>query len=421
MALIALGINHQTAPVALRERVAFDPETLPQALQQLHNREGCRGAVILSTCNRTEVYVQDNASPQVLLEWLAAFHQVTLDDLAQHTYQLNQLQAITHLMRVASGLDSLILGEPQILGQVKQAYAQAKAVGTLSYRLERLFDRAFSVAKQVRTHTDIGASAVSVAYAAVNLAKHIFGDLTKARVLLVGAGETIELVAKHLRDQGVQAPVVANRTLLRAEHLANEFGGQPITLHQLGDALGHADIVICSTASPMPIVGTGAVSRALKLRRRQPMLLVDLAVPRDVEPEVGDLRDAYLYTVDDLQNIIADNMSSREAAAKQAQAIINEQADLFIQWLQSQQSVSAIKQYRQQGAETRDELVEKALQSLDNGQPAEQVVRELAYKLTNSLLHPTTKALQQAGIEQQTQSLSDLANSLGLALKNDER
>ncbi|MBD1389741.1 glutamyl-tRNA reductase [Neiella sp. HB171785] len=421
MALIALGINHQTAPVALRERVAFDPETLPQALQQLHNREGCRGAVILSTCNRTEVYVQDEAEPQALLQWLADFHQVTLNDLAEHTYQLNQLEAITHLMRVSSGLDSLILGEPQILGQVKQAYAQAKAVGTLSYRLERLFDRAFTVAKQVRTHTDIGASAVSVAYAAVNLAKHIFGELGKAKVLLVGAGETIELVAKHMRDQGVEAPVVANRTLHRAELLANEFGGRPITLHQLGDALGHADIVICSTASPMPIVGAGAVSRALKARRHRPMLLVDLAVPRDVEPEVGDLRDAYLYTVDDLQNIIADNMSSREKAAQQAEGMIAEHAELFSQWLQSQQSVSAIKQYRQQGAEVRDELVEKALQSLDNGLPPEQVVRELAYKLTNTLLHPTTKALQQAGSEQQSQRLSHLADSLGLALKNDER
>ena len=324
-------------------------------------------------------------------------------------------------MRVAAGLDSLILGEPQILGQVKQAYAQAKALGTLSYVIERLFDRAFSVAKQVRTQTDIGASAVSVAYAAVNLAKHIFGDLSQARILLVGAGETIELVAKHLQDQGGKAPVVANRTLARAEVLAQQFNGTPITLHQLGDALGKADIVISSTASPMPIIGVGAVGTALKARRRQPMLLVDLAVPRDIEPEVGELRDAYLYTVDDLQNIIADNMSSREAAAKEADAIITEHATLFMQWISAQKSVTAIKQYRQQGEVVRDEWVGKAPIALDNGQAPEQVIKELAYKLTNSLLHPTTKPLQHAGLEQQSQRLAHLADSLGLALKNDEQ
>lgn len=420
MALIALGINHQTAPVALRERVAFDPEGLAHALNQLLALPENQGAVILSTCNRTEVYVQSESNSEALLKWLSQFHQIPESELASHVYDLQQVDAIRHLMRVASGLDSLILGEPQILGQVKQAYAQAKAVGSLSYQLERLFDRAFSVAKLVRTQTDIGASAVSVAYAAVNLAKHIFGKLESAKVLLVGAGETIELVAKHLKDQGVQSLVVANRTLARAEGLASQFEGQSITLHQLGEALHQADIVISSTASPMPIVGVGAVSSALKARRRQPMLLVDLAVPRDVEPEVGELRDAYLYTVDDLQNIIADNISSREAAAKEANVMVTEHAELFMQWLNAQKSVSAIKQYRQHGESLRDEWVEKALLSLDNGQPAEQVIRELAYKLTNSLMHPTTKALQQAGSEHQSSRLTHLADSLGLAVKNDE-
>lgn len=420
MALIALGINHQTAPVALRELVAFDPEILPDALHQLLQRPSCQGAVILSTCNRTELYVQDEQSCEALLSWLANFHNVAVHELAEHIYTLEKVDVISHLMRVAAGLNSLILGEPQILGQVKQAYAQAKAVGSLSYLLERLFDRAFSVAKLVRTQTDIGASAVSVAYAAVNLAKHIFGSLEQAKVLLIGAGETIELVAKHLQEQGVASPVVANRTLARAEMLAGQFNGQCITLHQLGDALHQADIVISSTASPMPIVGVGAVSRALKARRRQPMLLVDLAVPRDIEPEVGELRDAYLYTVDDLQNIIADNMSSREAAAKEAELIITEHAELFTQWLQAQKSVSVIKQYRQQGESVRDEWVAKALLSLQNGHPAEQVIHELAYKLTNSLMHPTTKALQQAGTENQSSMLIHLADSLGLAITNDK-
>ncbi|MCM2679187.1 glutamyl-tRNA reductase [Echinimonas agarilytica] len=420
MALIALGINHQTAPVSLRERVAFDPDCLPDALKQLQMRQGCQGAVILSTCNRTELYVEDEGSPEQLLDWLVAFHQVDRTELEQHVYALKKTEAISHLMCVSAGLDSLILGEPQILGQVKQAYAQAKSLDTVSYLLERLFDRAFTVAKQVRTQTDIGASAVSVAYAAVNLAKHIFGQLDKAKVLLVGAGETIELVGKHLQDQGVTESVVSNRTLARASALADQFNGRAVTLHQLGDELNKADIVISSTASPMPIVGVGAVSTALKARRRQPMLLVDLAVPRDIEPEVGDLRDAYLYTVDDLQNIIADNMSSREAAAKEANAMVQEHAKLFMQWVRAQKSVSAIKQYRQQGEMNRDELVNKALLSLDNGQPADQVVRELAYKLTNTLMHPTTKALQQAGTEQQSQRLAHLADSLGLALKKDE-
>lgn len=421
MALIALGINHQTAPVALRERVAFDPEGLAAALYQLRSRFSCQGAVILSTCNRTEVYVQDEGTTESLLQWLADFHQIEPRELASHVYGLQQAEAVGHLMRVSAGLDSLILGEPQILGQVKQAYAQAKAVGSLSYQLERLFDRAFSVAKLVRSQTEIGASAVSVAYAAVNLARHIFGQLENAKVLLVGAGETIELVAKHLQEQGVTAPVVANRTLVRAQQLAGQFNGQCITLHQLGDALHQADIVISSTASPMPIVGVGAVSRALKARRRQPMLLVDLAVPRDIEPEVGELRDAYLYTVDDLQNIIADNMSSREAAAKEAEVMVTEHVELFMQWVNAQKSVSAIKQYRQQGESLRDEWVNKALLALENGQSAEQVIRELAYKLTNSLMHPTTKALQQAGSEQQSSRLTHLADSLGLAVKNDEQ
>lgn len=415
MRLLTLGINHHTAPVELRERIAFDPEQQVNALQELATQHGADAAVILSTCNRTEIYIDGDLDSQTLLEWLYQFHQLAPGSLDERFYIYEHEEAVAHLMNVACGLDSMVMGEPQILGQVKQAYSQARAAGVLNTEMERLLDRTLSVAKQVRTDTEIGTSAVSVAYAAVNLAKHIFGELERARVLLIGAGETITLVARHLQEQNVATITVANRTIERANTLASECGGKAITLQQVTEHLPSADIVIGSTASPLPIVGVGAIEKAIKARRYQPMLLVDLAVPRDIEPEVNDLEGAFLYTVDDLQRIVSQNMEARQEAARLANDIIAQQAQAFMQWLDAQQSVDLVKNYRQQGNDICDELLTKARQALEQGQNPDTVLTQLAHKLANRLMHGPTKALQQAALHGDSEGLQHLAVGLGLA------
>ena len=339
MTLTALGINHKTAPVALREKVAFTPDSLVSALASLKQIDGIEESVIVSTCNRTEVYVKGAGEAALLLDWLSAFHDVKREDIEQNSYLYQQEDAVKHVMRVASGLDSLILGEPQILGQIKQAFSDAKHSGTVGAEFERLFQHTFSVAKKVRSETEIGANAVSVAFAAVQLAKHIFSALPKRSVLLVGAGETIELVAQHLKEQGVQRLAVANRTVARAENLAANLGADVLTLSQLPEHLHDFDIVISSTASQLPLIGKGMVEKALKQRRNMPMFLVDLAVPRDIESQVNELGDAYLYTVDDLQHIVEQNLASREMAAQDAEKIIDDQASVFLSWKQAQHSI----------------------------------------------------------------------------------
>lgn len=289
MTLLALGINHKTAPVALRERVTFSPDTLDKALESLLAQPMVQGGVVLSTCNRTELYLsveeQDNLQ-EALIRWLCDFHGLNEEDLRKSLYWHQDNDAVSHLMRVASGLDSLVLGEPQILGQVKKAFADSSRGHLNVSELERMFQKSFSVAKRVRTETDIGASAVSVAFAACTLARQIFESLSSVTVLLVGAGETIELVARHLREHNVRKMVIANRTRERAQALADEVGAEVIALSDIDERLKDADIIISSTASPLPIIGKGMVERALKARRNQPMLLVDIAVPRDVEPRV---------------------------------------------------------------------------------------------------------------------------------------
>lgn len=396
MAIFALGINHKTAPVALREKLAFAPEQVPEALQQLSATLGLADAVILSTCNRTELYFSGDAeqSEQVLY-WLAQFHQLNLAELQQHLYLYRDQDAVQHLMRVASGLDSLVLGEPQILGQVKQAYNQSRQAGTINPQFERLFQKTFSVAKEVRTETDIGANAVSVAFAAVTLAKQIFGKLEKVRVLLIGAGETIELVAKHLTEQGAKHLSVANRTYERAETLARQFDAQVLTLSQVPARLADADIVISSTASTLPIVGKGMVEQALKLRKHKPMFLVDLAVPRDIEQQVAELEDAYLYTVDDLQSIVAQNLNNRQQAAEQAGVIITSGMADFQQWLQLQDKADWLRDYRQRCEQVKTELLARAQNQLVAGQDPEKVMAELATKLSNRLMHSPTRAIRQ--------------------------
>ncbi|TQQ22572.1 glutamyl-tRNA reductase [Vibrio cholerae] len=415
MSLLAIGINHNTASVELREKVAFGPEKLSLALNQLSTSSHVKGGVILSTCNRTEIYCDvRSASKNKVIEWLSQFHQVSLDELKPSLYVHEEQAAIRHLMRVACGLDSLVLGEPQILGQVKQAYAEARENHAVNPATEKLFQKAFSVAKRVRTETEIGGSAVSVAYAACTLAKHIFESLADATVLLVGAGETIELVAKHLAGHRCKRMIVANRTRERALSLAQQFGADVIALNEIPDYLAQADIVISSTASPLPIIGKGMVESALKARRHQPMLLVDIAVPRDIEPQVGKLNDAYLYSVDDLQSIVDSNIEQRKVEAIQAEAIVSEESATFMSWMRSLQAVDSIRDYRKQANEAREELLNKSLQALAAGGDPEKLLIELSNKLTNKLIHTPTRALQTAAEQGEPAKLAVIRQSLGL-------
>jgi len=400
LSIVAVGINHKTAPVAVREKLSFNPDKLSSALKEMLAAVKCREVAILSTCNRTELYlVQDGdfkLTQERLVQWLESYHNVPAATILPSLYWHQDKQAVNHMMRVACGLDSLVLGEPQILGQMKQAYNHAKAAGSMALIMDRLFQRTFGVAKQVRTDTDIGTSAVSVAFASVNLAKHIFASLEKTSVLLVGAGETIELVAKHLYENKVGKITVANRTIARAENMAKQVGADVITLAQIPEHMSKADIVISSTGSTLPIIGKGMVEQALTKRRHQPIFMVDLAVPRDIEEQVGDLEDVFLYTVDDLQSIISQNLENRRKAAVEAQSIVNNQSDNFMSWLRGLNTQDTIISYREQCLSERDLLLEKAILQLQTGKHAEAVVGELATKLTNKFMHAPTSALQSA-------------------------
>ncbi len=415
MTIVVLGINHKTASIDLREKVAFSVEQLNDALQYLTLTDGFEESIIVSTCNRTEVYCRlERNDPQPLLCWLAQFHQLAETELSQHSYCYVNEKAVSHLMQVACGLDSLVLGEPQILGQIKQAYQSAKLLGSVGVLFERLFQKTFSVAKQVRTETDIGSSAVSVAFAAVNLAKHIYGKLDKTKVLLIGAGETIELVARHLKQNGCINMTVANRTLQRAQLLANEFEGSVISLAQVPEKLISSDIVISSTGSTLPIIGKGVVEQALKARRYKPMLFIDIAVPRDIESQVGDLNDAYLYSIDDLQTIVNQNVASREKAAEAALEIIEKRVIEFDVWLKSLDSVDIIRVYRSKVDTLKTELVERASAQINAGKPAEKVILELANKLSNRLMHAPTSAIKQAAETGELAQLAQLKKVLGI-------
>ncbi|WP_370279019.1 glutamyl-tRNA reductase [Pontibacterium sp.] len=407
MALLALGINHKTAPVSVRERVAFTPEQLTDALSDARVSASLKEVAILSTCNRTELYcTTELEGTRALLEWLGRFHDLDPDQLQQCSYAHWGEDAARHMMRVASGLDSLVLGEPQILGQLKSSFALSQDEGHVGAELGRLFQQTFSVAKQVRTDTAIGENPVSVAYAAVSLAQHIFSDLSSSRALLIGAGETIELVARHLAQAGVQDITVANRTLNRALSLAEEFNGKAILLGDIPEALSDADIVIASTASQLPILGKGAVEAALKKRKHEPIFMVDIAVPRDIEPQVADLDDVYLYTVDDLKEVIEENQRSRENAAREAEEIIEAGAHEFMRQLRSLLAVDTLTALRSQAEQTRDQELEKAMRQLRNGKDAEEVLSQLARGLTNKMLHQPTIQMRKASAEGRTEVLS---------------
>jgi len=407
MAFLALGINHKTASVDVRERVAFTPEQLVEALQQLCQRTGTREAAILSTCNRSELYIeQSSAQAEAVLEWLAEYHQLSAADLRACAYVHEDADAVRHMMRVAAGLDSLVLGEPQILGQMKSAYAVAREAGTVGPLLGRLFQATFSAAKQVRTDTAIGENPVSVAFAAVSLARQIFSDLQRSQALLIGAGETITLVARHLHEQGVKRIVVANRTLERAKVLAEEFGAHAVLLADIPQELVNSDIVISSTASQLPILGKGAVESALKQRRHKPIFMVDIAVPRDIEPEVGELDDVYLYTVDDLHEVVAENLKSRQGAAQAAEEMVTGGVNDFMARLRELAAVDVLRAYRQQGERLRDEELQKAQRMLANGGNAEDVLMQLARGLTNKLLHAPSVQLKKLSAEGRLDALA---------------
>lgn len=402
MPLFAVGINHKTAPVDVREKVAFEPSRVPDALRDLRQQTRVSEAAILSTCNRTEVVCcAENPDSAAIIDWFRHYHKLKPEDVEPYVYIHPEQFAVQHLMRVASGLDSLVLGEPQILGQLKDAYATAKNAGTVGVLLNRLFQHTFSVAKQVRTDTAIGASPVSVAFAAVNLAKQIFGDFATHTAMMIGAGETIELAARHLHENGIGRLIIANRTVERAHALAAEFNGYAIALAEIPEHLAEVDIVISSTASTLPILGKGAVESAIKARKHKPMLMVDIAVPRDIEPEVAGLEDVYLYTVDDLREIIDENIRSRQEAAQQAEEIIDTQVAHFMQWLQSLNAVSTIKAYRRWAEQTRDAEVETALRALARGVAPDVVISDMARLITNKLIHIPTTRLRLAALEGQ--------------------
>ena len=397
MNLVALGINHQTAPVSLRERVAFADDSLAPALAALRALPQVAEVALLSTCNRTELYAISNDDGRALGDWLAS-HPGGAHDLQAYLYRHHNAEAVRHLFRVATGLDSLVLGEPQILGQVKHAWAAARAAGTLGNQLDRLFQHAFVTAKRARTDTRIGVNPVSVASAAVRLAQESFAHPADACVLLIGAGETIELIARHLVQSKVKRLLIANRTLVHAQELASRHGGVALPLAELDRHLGEADIVFSATASRVPILGRGEVSAALAQRKHRPMLLLDLAVPRDIAPEVGALQDVFLYTVDDLERAVEDNRRSRRDAADAAEAIVELQVARFVETLAAGPRTEPLRRLRAYGERARAELLAKAKQQLTAGQDPHDVLEGLAHRLTNRLLHAPTAALHEAAL-----------------------
>jgi glutamyl-tRNA reductase len=400
MQLFALGLNHTTAPVEIREKVNFTPERLKHALHDFIARDLAQEIVILSTCNRTELYCGlEYDTTEAIINWLSHYHNVSNQSLRKHLYTHKQADTVRHLLRVACGLNSMILGEPQILGQMKSAYKTACTEGSTGQILNKLFEHSFSVAKQVRTDTAIGSSPVSVAFAAVRLAQQIFGDLSQNTALLIGAGETIELAARHLHENHLGRMIVANRTVERARQLAKEFAGYAITLEEIPNHLAEADVVISSTASPNYVLTRSTVEQAIKIRKHRPIFMVDIAVPRDIDPMVGELDDIYLYSVDDLNEVIQENLRSREQAAQKAEEIIDTHVAHFMGWWNSLNVVDTICHLREQAQEAHHRLVTKAKRMIDSGKSPHDVIDFLAHTLTNTLMHEPCVQLRQAGYE----------------------
>jgi glutamyl-tRNA reductase len=415
MSLSLAGINHRTAPVAIRERAAFDPAQLEHELAALRDDCGLEEALILSTCNRTEIYAVSRDDDAISIgDWLAGRADIGNGERGC-IYGEPGAAAIRHTMAVACGLDSMVLGEHEILGQMKEAYRRAHQAGTTGPILNRLFQQTFATAKRVRTETAIGANAVSLAYAAVNLSRQIFSDLEQHTALLVGAGETIQLVARHLHGQGLGRMIVANRSLERAHDLAHEFDGFAIALDEIPAHLHEADIVVSATSSPDVLVSYAAVEAALKRRRRRPIFMVDLAVPRDIEPKAADLSDIYLYTVDQLESVVEENRRARQHAADAAQSLLDLEAAYFTRRMQALDTVDDLVALRERVDRAADELLDKARRRLAAGEAPEAVMEHLAHGLTRQMLHPPTRAIQRAGETGDLELLAALRRLLDIA------
>ena len=397
MKLLIVGINHNSAPMALRERVAFTPERIPDALESMLADAKLPEAAILSTCNRTEIIaVAESEAREAILHWLTNYQQLDRNDLVAGLYVKTGEEALRHAIRVAAGLDSMILGEPQILGQFKASFETAKRLGTLGSELGHLADTALRIARKVRNETVIGESSVSVASTAVTLARQVFSNPGDCRALLVGAGDTSRLVAEHLHSSGVKHMVIANRTPGAAIDLARRFNGEAAGLQTLPQRLPDADIVIASTAARLPILGKGMVERALKARRHKPILMVDLAVPRNIEPEVAGLRNIYLYSVDDLQSTVRENLSSRAHAAATAEKILRREVAGFRSREEIRSTNQAIKQFRKLHDELKEQELAKVLERLGKGEDPEQLLTDLANRLTNKIIHNPTVTIRRA-------------------------
>lgn len=402
MPLQILGINHKTAPVNIRESVVIPESCISDALISLNTQQGINAGIIVSTCNRTEIYCETDFDQYLpLVQWLAEYNNLEVHMIEKYVYHYRQESAVRHTLRVASSLDSMVLGEPQILGQLKMSYQASSNAGTLGLHLDRLFQHTFSVAKQVRSETSIGSSPVSIAYAAVTLAKQIFSDLSEQTSLLIGAGETIKLVARHLHNNNINRIIVANRSYQKAHDLAKQFNGYAIELSEIPSHLAEADIVISSTASSDPLVMYQQVEEAIITRRHSPILMVDIAVPRDIDPKVVDLEDIYLYSIDDMHNIIQENIKSREAAASQAEAIINDHVHQFMGWIKTRDAVPTIRCIRDWATTIKNEALKKAHRQLSQGKDTGEVLDQLAHNLTNKLIHSPSSRLREAGSYQE--------------------
>ena len=397
MQLTAIGLNHQTAPLSIREKLAFAAATLPDAVRGLIESRAAAEAVILSTCNRTELYCVGDA--ERVIEWLAEYQNLSIDEIRPYLYTYGCSDTIRHAFRVACGLDSMVLGEPQILGQIKDAVRVAQEQAALDTWLNASFQKTFAVAKEVRTGTAVGENSVSMAAASVKMAEQIFPDVADLNVLFIGAGEMIELVATYFAAKNPKLMAVANRTLPRAQELCEKLGvnAEPHLLAELPAILHEYDVVVSSTASQLPIVGKGMVERALRQRHHMPVFMLDLAVPRDIEEEVGELNDAYLYTVDDMMGIVQQGREARQKAAAEAEVMVSQKVAEFIDWQKSRQSVPLIRALRDEGERARRQVLENAMKQLAKGTPPEEVLERLSVQLTNKLLHSPTRTLNKAG------------------------
>ena len=417
MDLLIVGVNHKTAPIALRESVAFSPDQIGDALLDLKSSQNLAELAILSTCNRTEIYaIKKNDNADGIVNWLTSYHRLPGETLTKSVYTHWGQLAVKHILRVAAGLDSMVLGEPQILGQLKDSFTSARIYNVMGKQLNRLSQNTYRIAKQVRTRTSIGQNPVSIASTCVVLASQLFADLSRCNVLLVGAGETIGLVGRHLKAAGVRNIVIANRTVANASAIAKELGAKAVPIADIATRLVDADILVTATASELPILGKGLAERAVKSRRHRPIFMVDLAVPRDIEPEVNDLRDVYLYTIDDLSEIISENISSRQEAANEAESLIDLAVYEFQQNAKSLEVVDTLVKFRRKHDDIKNSELDKALKRLHKGEDAEQVLKHLANQLTNKIIHAPSVQLKQAKID----GRNDILDAMEILFQLDE-